>query len=155
MSDWLSTILRMFAPPKPHDAEGQIRWQWSIFFGFWLLVMGVVVYALGAEGKISWVDPYVHRSELLSAMHNLSQSDGDIEHVVKTMSDRADKQDARLDFIERAEIESSIRAKLITRCMTSDRNFRDELTAEIDQLESQYYRLTNGQGYRQPSCNEL
>lgn len=105
-----------------------------------------------AFGYVPGFDGFVRHSELAQRMTEGAA----LRQVITT---RLDSQEGAINLITKNSIEASIRAKLVTRCMTKDAAFRSELSEEIAKLEDEYYALTTKMGmpsgYRQPACDEL
>lgn len=146
----LTAILKLIAPVGlKDDPEGQQAWRWAVFICILILMGSVWVQLLYADGKVMGSSGYVQRAQMESELANRAQV-VDLATVTQTLAKVSDS----VDFLTRESIEQAIRAKLTTACMTQDRAFKAELSAEVQQLEERYYSLTN-KGFRQPGCDEL
>jgi hypothetical protein len=59
-----------------------------------------------------------------------------------------------LGFLQKQSIEQAIDTKIKLRCLSSNGDAREDLSADIQRLEDKYFALTGGHGYPQPSCYE-
>jgi len=87
--------------------------------------------------------PFIVRSEF-------AELQGQVKEILS--NEALSRQET--NFIKTQLIEGSIRAKLSTRCATSDQKFKAELSREIEKLETDYFAINHG-GYKQPACDEL
>lgn len=133
--------------------------KWHVKTVAWLgLLVAIAVGAL-AFGFAPWLFPgFVRHDELDRLVSAQSQTQQTVLTRLDSMQTQIQTsvaaEQGQIDVITKAAIETSIRAKISSLCMTTDRAYKAELSESIQKLEDEYFNRFH-QGYRQPSCSEL
>lgn len=153
----METLIRFLAGLlPPHNASPEKHFMYLQRLGLTVssLTLATLLIFCLLLGIVPHMDQFAHVSDLSTFSTKLTQIDLKNEANINKIAAAVTLQTNRLDLVTTQSIEQTINEKLRIACSTDEKDYKAELYGDIQQLEDRYYRLT-GQGYRQPTCDQV